>query len=230
MTIYTPLEHALGIPPVVQSAVLAALLVVAAGYAVRRQIAAANGGTLPDEGLTLRNAFEIIVEGLAGLTRDNIGEDWRRYFPLIGTIFIFILVSNWLNLIPGVEGATISINTTAAWALISVSVAEWAGIRKHGARYVEHFIGPRFGGIPWLAPIFIPLELIGHIARVVTLSIRLLANMFADHTIVAVMLSLVPLVIPSLFMGLGVIVGVLQAFVFALLTMVYVGLAVEEAH
>ncbi len=232
MTIYSPLEHALGIPAVVQAALLAAALLVAAGLVVRRQLAVANGGVIPDEGFTLRNALEIVVEFLANLARENIGEDWRRWFPLIATIFVFILVSNLMGLVPGVEGATSSVNTTAAWALISVAVSEYAGIRKHGASYVQHFIGPGFGKhhIPFLAPIFVPLELIGHVARVVTLAIRLLANMFADHTIVIVMLGLVPFLVPAFFLGLGTIVAVLQAFVFALLTMVYIGLAVEDAH
>lgn len=234
MSFYSPLEQALGIPPVLQATMLSVLLLVGAAVVIRRQLAQAGGGTIPDEGLTLRNAFEIVVEGLADLARGTLGEEWRKWFPLVGTIFFFILVSNLMGLAPGLDGATSSINTTLAWALISVLVAEYAGIRKHGRRYVEHFLGPPFEfrghHVYLLAPLFVPLELIGHVARVVTLAIRLLANMFADHTIVAVMTTLVPLVIPSLFLGLGVIVAVLQAFVFALLTIVYIGLALEEPH
>jgi len=233
VSFYGPLEQ-LGIPAVLQATVLAVLVLVATAMVVRRQLAAAGGGTVPDDGFTLRNGVEVVVEGLANLARNTIGEEWRTWFPLVGTIFFFILVSNLMGLLPGLDGATSSINTTLAWALIAVLVSEFAGIRKHGARYVEHFLGPPFeiGGrhVYLLAPIFIPLELIGHVARVVTLAIRLLANMFADHTIVAVMTTLVPLVIPSLFLGLGAIVAVLQAFVFALLTIVYIGLALEEPH
>lgn len=231
MSIYGPLEDA-GISQVFQSAGLVSVLVVVLGLAVRRQLAAANGGVIPDEGVTLRNVLELIVDGLANLARENMGEDWRRWFPLVGTIFVFILVGNLLNLLPGVGGPTVNINATAGWALISVLVSEYAGLRKHGAKYLDHFLGPRFGKhhFPVLFFIFIPLELIGHVARVVTLSIRLLANMFADHTLVLIFLGLVPIAIPAIFLGLGTMVSVLQAFVFALLTMVYIGLNVEDAH
>ena len=233
MSIYGPLEH-VGVPQVFQAAVLVSLLLVAVGWAVRRQLADANGGVVPDEGVTLRNVMELVVDGLANLARQNMGEDWRRWFPLVGTIFVFILIANLLNLIPGVGGPTANINTTAAWALISVLVSEYAGLRKHGMKYVDHFLGPRFDiaghHVPMLAFIFIPLELIGHLARVVTLSIRLLANMFADHTLVVIFLGLVPIAVPAIFLGLGTMVSVLQAFVFALLTMVYIGLNLEDAH
>jgi F-type H+-transporting ATPase subunit a len=231
VSIYGPLEH-VGVPQVFQAAALVSILLVVVGVVVRRQIAAAHGGVVPDEGVTVRNVVELVVDGLAGLARENMGEDWRRWFPLVGTIFVFILIGNLLNLIPGVGGPTANINTTAAWALISVLVSEYAGIQKHGMRYVDHFLGPRFGKhhLPMLAFIFIPLELIGHVARVVTLSIRLLANMFADHTLVVIFLGLVPIAIPAIFLGLGTMVSVLQAFVFALLTMVYIGLNLEDAH
>lgn len=238
MSIYSPLNEALGVPSFFQAAGLAALLLCAAGLLIRRQLAAANGGVVPDEGVTLRNVLEVIVDGLANLARDNMGPDWRRWFPLVGTIFVFVLISNLLGLVPGIGGATDNINTTAAWALIAVGVSEWVGIRKHGFGYVKHFIGPAFDvkigartvHLYVMAPLFIPLELIAHLSRVLTLAIRLLANMFADHTIVSVMISLVPVVVPALFLGLGMIVSVLQAFVFALLTMVYIGLALEEEH
>ena len=107
MNIYAPLEHALGIPWVLQAAALAALLLVLAGLAIRRRLAvAADGGLLPDEGLTIRNAGELIVEMLSGLARQAIGEKWRRYMPLVGTIFVFILLSNLMGLVPGLGGAT----------------------------------------------------------------------------------------------------------------------------
>ncbi len=233
MTIYDPLE-AIGVPQVFQSAILVAVLLLTAGFVIRRQLVAANGGVVPDEGFSFRNALELIVEGLANLARENMGDEWRKWFPMVGTIFVFILISNLLGLIPGVGGPTGDVNTTAGWALISVLVSEYAGIRKHGFAYVQHFLGPSFdiGGrhIPLMAFIFVPLELIGHVARVVTLTIRLLANMFADHTLVIIFLGMVPIGIPAIFLGLGTVVSILQAFVFALLTMVYIGLNLEDAH
>jgi F-type H+-transporting ATPase subunit a len=227
------------IPWVVQASLLASALLFAAGFAVRRQIAAANGGVVPDEGVTLRNALEMVVEGLSSLARDTMGEEWRRYFPIVGTIFFFILFSNLLGLVPFLGGATSDINTTAAWALISFLAYNYVGIKTHGFWYLNQFLGPSFFEIQLfgkhihvrpLAPIFFVLEVPLHFARIVTLALRLLANMFADHTVVGVWIGLVPIAVPAIFMGLGLLVCVLQAFVFSLLTMIYIGQALEEAH
>lgn len=226
MNIYGPLEHALGVPPVFQASLLAGGLLMLSGWLVRRRLAAADGGLVPDEGVTLRNVLEVIVEGLASLAHQNMGEHYRRWFPVVGTIFFFILLSNLLGLLPGVGGATSDVNTTTAWALIAFILYNYVGIRTHGWAYVKQFMGP----IPALAPLFLVLEPPLHLARILTLSVRLLANMFADHTVIAVWLTLVPFAIPALFLGLGLIVSVLQAFVFALLTMVYIGLALEGSH
>ena len=179
------------------------------------------------------------VEGLAGLARDTMGEQWRRYFPLVGTIFLFILVANVMGLVPGLGGSTSDINTTVAWAIISFIAYNVVGIRTHGFWYINQFMGPSFFEVHLfgrhihvrpLAPLFLPLEILLHFARIVTLAVRLLANMFADHTVVAVWITLVPIAIPALFMGLGLLVAVLQAFVFSLLTMIYIGQALEEPH
>lgn len=239
MNVYAPLEHALHVPWVVQAALLAAGLLLAAAALVRRQLAASGGGVMPDQGVTLRNVFEVVIEALAGLARDTMGEEWRRYFPLAGTIFVFILVSNLMGLVPGIGGATSDVNTTTAWAIISFLAYNAVGIRKHGFWYVNQFMGPSFFEMHLfgrhihvrpLAPLFLPLELILHGARILTLSVRLLANMFADHTVVGVWISLVPIAVPAVFMGLGLLVAVLQAFVFSLLTMIYIGQALEDPH
>ena len=237
--IYHFLEDSLGIPWVIQASVLSCLLLLAAGFAVRSRIAGADGGVLPDEGLTIRNVFEVIVEGLANLSRDTMGDEWRRYFPIVGTIFFFILIANLLNLIPGIGGPTADINTTAAWAVISFLVYNFVGIRTHGFWYINQFLGPSFftahiGGrhihVRAMFWFFGPLEFVLHLARMLTLSVRLLANMFADHMVVTIFIGLVPLVVPAIFMGLGLMVAVLQAFVFTLLSMIYIGQALAEPH
>lgn len=239
MNIYAPLEHAFHIPWVLQATVLAAGLLMLGGLVLRRQIAAADGGIVPDEGVTLRNVTEVVVDALASLARDIMGEDWRTYFPLVGTMFVFILVSNLMGLVPGLGGATSDVNTTTAWAVISFGFYNWIGIRKHGVWYVNQFLGPSFFEVKLfgrqihvrpLAPFFLPLEIFLHLARILTLSVRLLANMFADHTVVAVWIGLLPVAIPAVFMALGLVVACLQAFVFSLLTMIYIGLAMEEPH
>ncbi len=237
MNIFSFFEHQ--VPWVVQAALLSGILLILAGVQVRRQIAAAHGGVLPDEGVTLRNVFEVVIEGLASMARDTMGDEWRRYFPIVGTIFVFILVSNLMGLVPGFKGSTSDINTTAAWAIISFMVYNYVGVRTHGFWYLNQFLGPSFFEttilgkhvhVRLLAPIFFILEVPLHLARILTLALRLLANMFADHTVVGVWLGLVPFLVPAIFMGLGVLVACLQAFVFSLLTMIYIGSALEEAH
>ena len=127
----------------------------------------------------------------------------------------------------------------AAWAVISFVVYNYVGIKTHGWKYIYQFMGPvlmerEIGGkhyhIRLLAPVFLPLEILLNLARVLTLTVRLVANMFADHKVIAVWIGMVPIVIPAIFMGLGLIVSVLQAFVFSLLTMIYIGIALEEPH
>ena len=237
MNIYSFLDDT--IPWVVQASVLSGVVLLGAGLVVRRQIAASDGGVLPDEGVTLRNVFEVIVDGLASMARDTMGDEWRRYFPVVGTIFGFVLVSNLMGLIPFFAGATSDINTTAAWAIISFAVYNYVGIRTHGFWYINQFLGPSFFEttlfgkhvhVRLLAPIFLVLEVPLHLARILTLALRLLANMFADHTVVGVWLGLVPIAVPAIFMALGLLVACLQAFVFSLLTMIYIGSALEEPH
>ncbi|MFT5697069.1 MAG: F-type H+-transporting ATPase subunit a [Myxococcota bacterium] len=238
ISIYAPLQQA-GVLVVFQAAVLAAVLLGLAALSVKRRLATEDGGILPDEGITLRNLIEVIITQLAELGSDIMGEDWRKHFPLIGTIFFFILVSNMMGLIPGVGGATSDANTTFAWGIISFVYYNYVGIRTHGWKYIYQFMGPalmdiEIGGTKYhvrpLTPFFLPLEIVLHFARVVTLGVRLLANMYADHTVVSVWISLVPIAIPAVFMGLGLMVSFLQAVVFALLTMIYIGSASEEPH
>jgi len=237
-SVYQPLES-LGVSMVFQAAALAAILLGLAAMSLRSKLASEDGGVLPDEGVTLRNLMEVVVIQLAQLSRDIMGEDWRKHFPLVGTIFFFVLVSNMMGLIPWLGGSTSDVNTTAAWAIISFSYYNYVGIRTHGWKYIYQFMGPslweaEIGGkhyhVRLLSPIFLPLEIVLHFARIVTLAVRLLANMYADHTVVAVWIGLVPIAIPAIFMGLGLMVSFLQAVVFALLTMIYIGSALAEPH
>jgi F-type H+-transporting ATPase subunit a len=237
VNIFTPLDHT--IPWVIQAALLAGALLLLAGVQVRRKLAAAGGGVIPDEGVSLRNFIEVLIESLAKLAQDRMGEDWRRYFPIVATMFFFILISNMMGLIPGLIGSTSDVNATFAWAVIAWVFYTWVGISKHKGKYIIKFMGPSFFEkemfgrtvhFRLLAPFMLILEIPLDLARIGTLAVRLLANMFADHTVVTVWISLVPVGIPAIFMGLGLIVAVLQAFIFSLLTMVYIGLALDEPH
>lgn len=239
MMLFEQIEHWLHVPWIFPSALAAGALLILAGFQVRRALASAGGGVIPDDGVTTRNVFEVVVEGLAGMARDRMGADWRHYFPIVGTLFFFILVSNLMGLVPGLDGSTSDANVTWAWAVIAWVFYTWIGIRKHKLAYLLKFMGPSFfettiAGrhvhVRLLAPVFIILELPLDLARMLTLAVRLLANMYADHTVIAVWLSLVPIGVPAIFMGLGIVISVLQAFVFALLTMIYIGLALDEPH
>ena len=236
MNIYGPLE-ALGIDVLFQAAVVAAVLLIVGGLLVKRKIEA--GGVLPDEGITLRNIFEALVEYLLEMGHATMGDEARKYFGIIATIFFFILISNLMGLVPLVGGSTSFVETCCAWAVISFLVYNYVGIKTHGWKYIYQFMGPsmmemEMGGkhyhVRLLAPFFLILEVPLHLARIATLTVRLVANMFADHTVVAVWVSLVPIGVPAVFMGLGTLIAFLQAFVFALLTMIYIGSALEEAH
>jgi F-type H+-transporting ATPase subunit a len=226
VTLAQQLEHATHVPWVIWASLFAAVLLLATGLLVRSRIAATQGGIIPDPGLSVRNAVEILTEMLAGLGEQIMGHRWRTYFPFIATLFFFILIANLLGLIPGVGGATTNAATTWAWALISFGVHQYVGVREHGFGYLKHFVGP----VPLLAPLYIPIELLSHLSRVFTLAVRLLANMFADHIVVGVWIVLIPVIVPAVFMGLGVLVAFLQAYVFAMLSMIYIGLALDDSH
>jgi F-type H+-transporting ATPase subunit a len=237
--IFHELEHILNVPWVIQAALIAGALLLFGGVLVRRRVATPDGGVLPDEGVTVRNVLEVLVEFLAGMAREHMGPKWRTYFPLVGTMFFFILISNVMGLVPGLAGSTSDVNTTAAWAVISWVFYTAIGIIEHKHNYLVKFLGPSFFEremfgrhvhFRLLAPLFFILEVPLDMARMLTLAVRLLANMFADHTVVAVWITLVPVVVPAVFMGLGLVVAFLQAFVFALLTMIYIRLAIEEPH
>ena len=237
--IFHELERWIGVPWVILAALFAGLLLMAGGLLVRARVAGPRGGVMPDEGVSVRNVLEVLVEWLAGMAKDRMGPNWRRYFPVVGTVFFFVLFSNLLGLFPGFMGATSDVNTTAALAIVVWVFYTAIGILEHGWKYLVKFMGPSFFEAHWfgrhihvrpLMPFFLILEIPLDLARILTLAVRLLANMFADHTVVAGWMSLIPIGVPAIFMGLGLVVAFLQAFVFALLTMIYIGLALEEPH
>ena len=239
MNLFETLAHPLHTEWIYLSALFAAGLLILAGFAVQRAVAGEGRGVVPEEGLSIRNVVEVIIEALGDLGQTTIGDEWRRYFPVVGTIFFFVLVSDVMNLIPGIQGTTANAHVTFAWGIIAFSVYNFVGIREHGWKYIYQFMGPslwnaHIGGqhyhVRLLAPVFLPLEIVLHFARILTLGIRLMANMFADHKVVVIFLGMVPAMIPAIFMGLGILVSFLQAFVFALLTMIYIGQALQEPH
>jgi F-type H+-transporting ATPase subunit a len=151
----------------------------------------------------------------------------EKHFPLIGTLVFFILLNNMIGLIPGFVPATDTLKTNVAMAVLVFLVYNVAGALEHGAKYFKHFLGP----IWWLSWLMLPIELFSHFVRPVSLSLRLLGNMAADHKVLAIFSVLVPVLVPLPFYLLGILVCVVQTLVFSLLSMVYIGMAVaHEEH
>lgn len=213
-----------GIPPYVTYSWLAMIILIAVALFIRRTLKIVPSG--------IQNFIEILVEELKKLAEENIGHHWaRRFFPLIGTLGLYILVCNFMGLIPGFESPTSNINTTASMAVPVFLATHFYGIRVHGIKYINHFLGPMrsIWALPLMLMMFV-IEIIGHLARPVTLSVRLFGNMIAKHMILIILALLTPWIVPVAILGLGVLVSVIQAFVFVLLTTLYLAGAVEEAH
>lgn len=164
----------------------------------------------------IQNLLEILADFVNGLLDDSIGkEEGRKFLPLVGTLFVFILFLNLSWFIPEMKPPTTDLSTTVALAVVTIIIVELTGIRKQGlGGYIKHFFQP--------TPFLFPLNVIEELVKPVSLSLRLFANMFGEKTAVAALLLMFPLFLPIPVMVLGVIMGVIQAFVFSLLTVVYI--------
>ncbi|OFZ79905.1 MAG: ATP synthase F0 subunit A [Bdellovibrionales bacterium RIFOXYD1_FULL_53_11] len=215
---------------VVMGAAVAGALVVATAVA-RTQLVRAqkseHGGIIPEARLSFRNFFEIIAEAIFRLTENVIGKhDAPRFFPVIGTLFVFILSANLVGMIPGFLPPTDNLNTTLALGTFVFIYYNYAGFRAHGFAYLKHFLGP----VLWLAPLLLFIELATHVFRPISLALRLRGNIMGDHVVLGVFSSLVPYLLPVVFYGLGLFVAFVQAFVFCLMTMVYISLSTSHDH
>jgi F-type H+-transporting ATPase subunit a len=172
--------------------------------------------------------LELVVGGLKGLLRDIIGHDGDRYLYIIGSFAAFIFVSNIFGIFFFLQPPTSNPNTTFGLALCAFLYYNWQGIRSQGlGHYLKHFMGP----MPILAPLMIPIEIIGHLARILSLGMRLFGNIFGEHTATGIFMGMLPFVLPWPMMGLGIFGAFLQTFVFIMLTMVYIaGATVVEEH
>jgi len=215
---------------VAMSMIVAAVLIVTTFVArsqLLRVMRGVDGGLVPESKITYRNFFEIIAESLYKLTESVIGHhDAPIYFPVIGSLFIFILTCNLVGLIPGFLPPTDNFNTTLALGFFVFIYYNYAGIRAHGAAYLKHFLGP----VIWLSPLLLVIEIASHIFRPLSLALRLRGNIMGDHIVLGVFSGLVPILLPVIFYGLGVFVAFIQAFVFCLMTMVYISLSTSHDH
>jgi F-type H+-transporting ATPase subunit a len=175
----------------------------------------------------LQLSFEALYRFFDKNTHEYIHEGGEKHLPIFGTLFIFILFCNLIGIIPGLLSPTQSVSVPAGCALIAILYYNIQGIREHGPLYIKQFLGPKW----WLAPLMLPIELASHLARPLSLTVRLFANMFAGEKLTLIFLSLTYFIGPAIFMGLHVFVSLVQAYVFAMLTTVYVAGAVShEAH
>jgi F-type H+-transporting ATPase subunit a len=213
---------------VVISSFIAVLLIIGALKYFSRISEENKERLIPEEKMGCRNLFELIVEATLSIAEGVMGrKKAEKFLPLIGTLVFFILFNNIIGLIPGFLPATDTLKTNLALSVLVFLMTHVFGVMEHGLKYFKHFAGP----MPILAPLMVPIELISHLARPVSLALRLMGNIAADHKVVSAFFVLVPIVVPLPFMILGILVCIVQTLVFSLLTMVYIDMAVaHEEH
>jgi F-type H+-transporting ATPase subunit a len=218
--------HDKGLQPLVTAVGIGVLLVAWSAAAVMTK--KTDDMVVPDGRFTMRNLMELIFEFLVKIGEDIMGHKAIQYIPLLGSCFVFILFMNLLGLVPGFLPPTDKMNITVGLALVIFFSTHVFGVKENGIAYFKHFLGP----VWWMAPIMLPIEIISHLARPMSLSLRLFGNISGDHAVVAGFMSLVPFVVPTIFMGLGVFVSFMQAFIFTVLSMIYIAGAIahEEEH
>jgi F-type H+-transporting ATPase subunit a len=225
-------------------AIVAVLLLVLFAVKARGALVKAQDATVPAGELGSRNIAELIVQLIVSQSDAIIGKAGRKYVPFYGTFFFFILTSNLMGLLPGFGAPTANLNTTIGLALCSFIGYNVIGVREQGMSYFKHFVGPmtslpgeslvaKLAFVPLLlisVLFFFILELFSHGFRPVSLSLRLFGNMMGDHQVIGAFIGLTKLVVPVAFYVMGTLVSLIQAFVFTLLSMIYVALAISHGH
>jgi len=174
----------------------------------------------------MQHVVEVILGSIRTLVLDVMGPEGLKFFPLMATIAIFILTANLLGIIPGFESPTSNLNTTVAVAVAVIVLTHIVGIRVHGFKYVKQFLGP----VWWMAPIMMPIEIVSHLARPLSLSVRLFGNIMGEDLVLAIVLLLVPFLVPLPIFVLMIFTSAIQTLVFIMLSMIYIQLAMEEPH
>jgi F-type H+-transporting ATPase subunit a len=225
-------------------AIIAGLILIVFALKARAALALAQHPEVPPAEPGSRNIAELLVQLIVSQSDAIIGKQGRQYVPFFGTFFFFILTSNLMGLLPGFASPTANLNTTLGLALVSFIGYNAIGVREQGMSYVKHFFGPmtslpaksllgKIAFVPVLlisVMFFFILEAFSHGFRPVSLSLRLFGNMMGDHQVIEAFINLTKLVVPVAFYAMGTLVSVIQAFVFTLLSMIYVALAVSHGH
>ncbi len=198
-----------------------------AGLLYSRSVASAGDDIVPDGKVSVRTALDMSMDLVVGMAKENLGHAWRTFAPLLAGVFLYIFVCNLGGLVPGFIPATESLSNNLAIGLMVFIIYNIAGLVEHKAAYMKQFTGP----VLWLAPMMLMIELVGHMFRPVSLSLRLMGNIYADHFLVGLFTSGAPyILVPSALMFFGLLVALIQSFVFTLLTCVYISMAVSHDH
>lgn len=211
----------------VATLIIISLIVISMGLIAKASLGQGETAVIPTNKFSLRGIFELITEFIGGLSDQVIGHQHGRDFaPFFAAIFAYILINNFIGLVPGMTPATDNFNTTFAFGIFSFFAYNFIGIKKGGIGYLKHFLGP----VLLLAPLMLIIELISHVIRPLTLGLRLANVMTGDHAVLTVFLNLFPVGPAIPFYLMGMLVCTIQAFVFTLLSMVYIALATAGDH
>ncbi|MGE4131387.1 MAG: F0F1 ATP synthase subunit A [Bdellovibrionales bacterium] len=196
----------------------------------RLALGSGESAIAPADRFSIKGVYELILEFIVGVSDMVIGEDGRKYVPMFAAVFFFVWVNNLVGLLPGMTPATDNINTTFALGIFTFVMYNYYGFKEHGLPYLKHFLGP----LLLLAPMMLIIELISHIVRPLTLGLRLQGNIMADHTVISVFVGMFEnawyIPVPAIFYGMGIFVACMQAFVFTMLSMIYVSMAIAHDH
>jgi len=209
------------------AAVVTLLIITGIGLVYRAKVLASSDDVRPEHRFGIRTFVEGILDFVYSLGEDIIGaNEVKNFFGLLTGLFLFIFISNLSGLVPGFPPATESLNTNLAMGLVVFLMYNIAGIKEHGKSYVKQFLGP----IWWLAPLLVGIELVAHLARPVSLSLRLYGNIFGDHLVMSVFTGLTYIVLPAFLLFFGLLVAIVQSFVFTLLSSIYISMAISHDH
>lgn len=211
------------------AAILVFLILASLSLFARNRLKNIEAAIIPSPKITVVNLLEMLLTVVMSLMKDIIGKDYKRYVPLVGTLALFILVSNLLGLVPGFVPPTDNLNTTIGCGLVVFCLFNFHGFRVHGIGHLTHLANPLGAWWGWfLSPLLFPVELIGMLVRPLSLGIRLAGNMIGDHKVLFAFAGVLPLFLPLPFYLLGLLVCVIQTIVFCLLTCVYISLHTQE--
>lgn len=205
--------------------------IVSAGLVVatvigRMHLGSGEAAVTPSNKLGLRGLFEVTTEFIYGLAESIMGEEARKYVPMLCSIFLIVFAQNMVGMIPGMSTATENLNTTIGMGMFVFLTYNIFGIKENGLHYLQHFVGP----VILIAPLYFVIEIISHLVRPLSLGLRLGSVMKGDHTVVGIFLDLIPIGLPIPFYLLGMFFCFIQAIVFTMMAIIYISLAIAHDH